>query len=198
MTSRPMRVLRGAIAAGVSVFTALFTHVVLGGGAMPGWLGVVLPLAFALPICVALAGRRVSAVRVALSVAASQVLYNALFVLGSPTATVVPGSGHHGGASIAGASVEAIAPGATMWGAHVVAGAATVVLLFVAERCVGLTVHAFAAVRAWLDRLISSGGTGTSPIRSAPLRTASERMSAVSAVAMSSVRRRGPPLLATF
>ena len=83
MTStRSARALRGALAAIVSTFVALLSHVA-GGGEVPGLLGILVPLVLATAVCVPLAGRRLSVIRVSASVIASQVLFHALFVLGS-------------------------------------------------------------------------------------------------------------------
>ena len=139
MSSRPIRVVRGTAAAALSVFVALFAHVVLGGGALPGVLGIAVPLILALPVCVLLAGRRASLVRLGLSVVLGQVAFNALFVLGAP-ATGAVGSAHHGMGPVAPVVdvAAAVAPSAAMWGAHAVATVVTVALLFVAERRVEL------------------------------------------------------------
>src|SRR5699024_2466925 len=65
--SRIPRLVRGAIAATLSLFAAALGHVVAGGG-FPGFIGVVLALFLALPACVWLAGRRVSWWRLGLGV----------------------------------------------------------------------------------------------------------------------------------
>lgn len=82
---RRLRDARGPVAATVATSGALLTHLA-GGGALPGWLGILVPWALSLAVCTALAGRRLSLWRTTASVALSQVLFHALFVLGTPTA----------------------------------------------------------------------------------------------------------------
>ncbi|GAB2536922.1 hypothetical protein [Brachybacterium huguangmaarense] len=82
-----IRALRGAAAATLATLAALTGHL-LGGAPLPGPVGILLPWALALPLCTLLAGRRANAVRTAVSVLASQVLFHLLFVTG----TVAPGA----------------------------------------------------------------------------------------------------------
>lgn len=65
----------------------------VGGGALPSAMGVVVPLALSLLVCVLLAGRRLSLVRLSLSVLASQTLFHLLFTVFTPAA------GSHGPAN---------------------------------------------------------------------------------------------------
>lgn len=131
---------------------ALLSHL-LGGGAMPGWLGIVVPLALALTVCTALAGRRLSLWRTTASVALSQALFHTLFVLGTPRAAGAPsgtaGHGAHGrhgvqvlppsadGSPLIGADLigtELVGASTAMWFWHGVAAAATVFVLYSGER----------------------------------------------------------------
>jgi hypothetical protein len=132
MHGRRMRFLRGWLTAGLSVVVAAFSHAA-GGGAGPGLLGVVLALAFALPVCVGLAGRRVSMPRVTLSVVLSQAAFHVLFTLGATPATGAAATGgHHTPLMVSAATAEGSAAvgmamgGAGMWLAHAVAAAVTV------------------------------------------------------------------------
>src|SRR5690606_16871403 len=81
-TARMTRVARGSAAATLATFVALLSHVA-AGGAMPGWLGVAAPWMFSILVCVPLAGRRLSVLRVTAAVVVSQALFHVLFVLGS-------------------------------------------------------------------------------------------------------------------
>lgn len=90
--SRSQRALRGAAAAGFATFVALTSHVI-GGGALPTVMGIVVPLALSTLICVLLAGRRLSLPRLSLSVLASQSLFHLLFSVFAPM------SGTHGSAN---------------------------------------------------------------------------------------------------
>ena len=73
--SRLSRVARGGVAASVATWAALLSHVA-AGGAMPGWLGVAVPLVLSVAVCTALAGRHLSLVRLAVAVTASQLLFH--------------------------------------------------------------------------------------------------------------------------
>lgn len=146
-TSRGSRVVRGAAAAVLSTAVALGSHL-LAGAEVPGLLGVVVPLVFAVSVCTVLAGVRLSAVRLSVSVVTSQVLFHTLFVLGTVPAgpSAVTGAGHdahlghsgHGAhESVALASVTGTTGGAGhaahasvgMWLAHAAAAALTVLAL---------------------------------------------------------------------
>jgi hypothetical protein len=154
MTStRSARALRGALAAIVSTFVALLSHVA-GGGEVPGLLGILVPLVLATAVCVPLAGRRLSIVRVSASVIASQMLFHVLFVLGSAgnasaaSATGAAGhSGHEGHGSAVAPLLLAIPAGgptegvpahahAGMWAAHAAAAAVTILAIYQGERVV--------------------------------------------------------------
>lgn len=169
MTStRSARALRGALAAIVSTFVALLSHVA-GGGEVPGLLGILVPLVLATAVCVPLAGRRLSIVRVSASVIASQVLFHALFVLGSAgnahAGSGTGGAGHagHGGHGAAAASLLLATPAgdipagmpmhahASMWAAHGVAAVVTILGVYHGERVVRrLRTLAVALVRVLL------------------------------------------------
>lgn len=84
------------MAAAFSTFVALFSHI-LAGGAVPGPLGVIAPLILSAATCVLLANVRWSPVRLTLSVAASQLLFHCLFVLGAPGSTSAPTPEGHSG-----------------------------------------------------------------------------------------------------
>ncbi len=85
--SRGARVARGLGAAVSAVVIAALSHVA-GGGAAPGLLGTALALAFAVLVCIALAGRRLTAGRTTVAVTLSQFVFHVLFSLGAalPTA----------------------------------------------------------------------------------------------------------------
>ncbi|MDF2442863.1 MAG: hypothetical protein JWR01_1066 [Subtercola sp.] len=93
MNTRPARVLRGLVAAFFAVFVAALSHVAGGGGA-PGAVGTALALAFSSVVCVALAGRSLSVVRLSISVVSSQVILHTLFAVGAS------GGGTGGGATV--------------------------------------------------------------------------------------------------
>lgn len=82
----PLRLLRGATAASVATSVALAGHVI-GGGAMPGWLGIALPWWLSVTVCTVLAGSRFSLARMGGAVLASQALFHGLFLAGASGGT---------------------------------------------------------------------------------------------------------------
>lgn len=88
---RHRRALRGTLAAAFATFVALTSHI-LGGGAFPSAMGVVVPLALSILVCVLLSGRRLSLPRLTFSVGISQTLFHLLFSLFTPTAASGPGA----------------------------------------------------------------------------------------------------------
>lgn len=148
-SARSTRALRGLVAATVSTFVALLSHIAVGG-AMPGPLGIVAPLVFSTLVCVMLAGRRLSLIRLSIAVAISQVLFHTLFVLGAGGAGVAGGragdastAGHamHGGPVMLDAAAAPLAHSghvaSWMWIAHVVAGLITIAALHRGETILG-------------------------------------------------------------
>ncbi|WP_053388013.1 hypothetical protein [Leucobacter japonicus] len=142
MTSaRASAALRGTAAAALATFVALLSHVA-GGGEVPGVLGIVVPLVLSTLVCVALAGRRLSLPRLTISVAVSQFLFHALFILGatnttaSPSASAMPKHVHAITASFDPSTATTAHlghAGAAMWVAHAIACLLTVVALSCAE-----------------------------------------------------------------
>ncbi|WP_423923190.1 hypothetical protein ACPEEZ_04375 [Frigoribacterium sp. 2-23] len=131
MTTRWARFARGWFVAVASVIVASVSHV-CGGGMDPGDLGVVLSLAFAVPLCIALSGRRLSIVRLAVSVALSQVVFHLLFSLGASTGGVGATGGHHEALVVTAdgtATTVMDMPTAAMTIAHAVAAVLTIAAL---------------------------------------------------------------------
>lgn len=89
MRSRKAR--RGSAAAIAATFLALTSHI-LGGGSMPTFLGLAVPLALPTLVCVLLAGRRLSLTRLSASVFVSQGLFHGLFTVFTPMHTMGPTS----------------------------------------------------------------------------------------------------------
>lgn len=210
--SRLPQLIRGTGAAAIATFAALFAHVI-GGGAMPGPLGIAVPLLLSLVVCVLLAGRAPSLWRLSASVIASQTLFHALFVLGTPVAAgaqaALPSTPHHhhGGAQLtvapeAAASVARVSEHTlallhgdlAMWVSHFVAAVVTILFLARGEQ-------AIRRLRALAERF----GTWLGSRVPAPLHlTVVPRPAAVHAVEASgwsilsqlqgsSLQRRGPP-----
>lgn len=139
-TTRSRIAARGVAAAAVSTFVALLSHVG-GGGDLPGTMGILVPLVLSSLVCVALAGRSLSLFRLTLSVAASQFLFHALFILGTPrsASSTMDAAPHHlhGGAQgldmASTPSAHLAHASVGMWIAHAVACVLTVAALYSAE-----------------------------------------------------------------
>ena len=83
MEVRHRRALRGTLAAVFATFVALTSHI-LGGGSFPTAMGVIVPLALSILVCVLLSGRHLSLPRLTVSVGISQTLFHLLFSLFTP------------------------------------------------------------------------------------------------------------------
>lgn len=89
MEVRHRRALRGTLAAAFATFVALTSHI-LGGGSFPTAMGVIVPLALSILVCVLLSGRRLSLPRLTVSVGISQTLFHLLFSLFTPLGSASP------------------------------------------------------------------------------------------------------------
>lgn len=79
----PLRLVRGGTAASIATAVALGGHLA-GGGAMPAWLGILVPWWLAVAVCTLLAGTHFSLARMGVAVLASQALFHGLFSAGTP------------------------------------------------------------------------------------------------------------------
>lgn len=156
--SRKPAVVRGFAAASLATFAALAGHLT-GGGQMPGALGIVVPWIFSFMVCVLLAGRKLSVIRLSISIAISQLLFHVLFVLGTiePSGTAV---GHVHGVPLAlpgGAGMtEAVVADSTMWVGHLLAAIVTVVVAHRGERLL-LAIRALAIqLVLWVRRRVDA------------------------------------------
>jgi hypothetical protein len=197
MTSRGIRTLRGTAAACFAVFVAALVHDAAGGG-LPSLLAVSLSLAFAVPLCVALAGRRISLWRQAASVGVSQLLLHLLFGLGSNasgTALHVPAGHMHMGGTIAVTAGHAMPmhhDTPLMFVAHGCAALITIAALRRGER----TLHALATFTVLLVTAIARltvvpiGAPARMPVQTRPITLASPTR------VLGALRHRGPPAFA--
>ncbi len=173
MHTRWARFVRGWIVAVFSTFVAALSHT-LGGASAPGWLSVVVSLAFAGMVCVALSGRTLSFWRGAASVLISQFMFHGLFSLGASGGAlgadaIAASATHQHGALpslidplLLSSTAHLGHSGLTMWCAHFGAAILTILALRYAERafwglldsvrlsirtlCVGIHVVVLAAV----------------------------------------------------
>ena len=192
--SRTPHLIRGFAGASLATFVALASHVWVGGG-MPGMLGVAVPWMLSVAACTLLAGRRLSLVRLSISVLLSQALFHALFVLGTIAPRATLGAHAHGvlptlPLSGAGALVP---EDAGMWLAHAVAALCTVAVLYRGEQVLQALARLAGALRAWVRRVVAR------PVRVPAAPTARARWVRVVAPTrrdprFASLSRRGPPL----
>jgi hypothetical protein len=190
MTTRAARTARGTVAAAVSLFVALCSHAVAGGG-MPGLAGIALCAAFATLVCIALAGRRLSLPRLSVSVVASQFLFHALFSeFTASSGPVVPAmASMHTVTS--GAAIHATAHAAMpawMWVAHAVAAILTIAALRFGEGAFWAVVMLVAprALRMLVPAVTPSARPARPRHRIRPFRHLAP---------LSPMRHRGPPAL---
>ena len=203
---RGARVARGGVAAVLSTGVALASHL-LAGAPVPGALGIIVPLVLASAACIVLAGVRLSALRLSLSVVTSQLLFHTFFVLGTVPAgaTVVPvgGGGHahlgHDAGVVVSTGASAAAHlghvghgGGWMWLAHGAAATVTVLALRRGELLLARLVQVASAV---LVRVVPR--VVAVVVERRPLPVAEGLLSARPAVSAltSPVARRGPPVV---
>lgn len=186
------------MAAIIATFTALLSHVVAGGD-MPGWIGIGVPLLLSVMVSVLLAGRRLSLLRLTVSVSVSQFLFHTLFVLGaiSPSGTV---RAHHHDAPLmlppAAGELTAVAPDAGMWLAHVVAATATTAILYRGERAVQQLLQAARTAVVWVVGVIARAlilPVDARP-RVAPRTFGGVNRAGIGLRVVTQLQRRGPPL----
>lgn len=205
MTSRWARVARGSLIASVAVLLAALWHVA-AGGTPPAMLGLVVALAFGVPVSVLLAGKTLSLGRLSLAVGVSQLLLHALFGLGAGSSSALTVAGHHGSVTLA-ATEAAMAQSAghgaahslgAMWLAHALAAVVTIMALRRGERAVTALMRlAHTRLRAVL---LAFSGTVPVLVRAATVRTAllGTFVPTDLAVLLSPMRHRGPPQLALY
>jgi hypothetical protein len=193
MATRRARVLRGLVASSVAVFIAAFAHV-LGGGAVPDAGGLALAFAFATLMCIALAGRTVSRVRVSASVILSQGVFHVFFDLTGPTH--VMHTTHTMGMAMGSAmpnvtTAPLMLDDGWMWVAHGIAAAITIGALVWGERAFwGL----WQTARLALTRALRVARVLPESARPALPRTPREPVTQMLAVFLDAgPRRRGPP-----
>jgi hypothetical protein len=188
------------LAAVFSTLIAAASHTIVGGP--PSALAIVLSLAFAGILCVGLAGKRLSRMRLAASVVGSQLLFHQLFgSLGSsgwaPAAHAHPGMDPALIVTPATGTWQPASTSDALWMlvAHAIAAAATFLLLRFGERSfwalplVGLISRARALLRILFAQ-------GIQPVRfDAPCVSTARRHTRVlsSITRRSGLRYRGPP-----
>lgn len=194
--SRKPAVIRGFASSTLAIFIALAGHV-SGGGQMPGPLGIVIPWILASMVCVILAGKRLSVLRMSASVGISQFLFHALFVLGTVTPSGGPAPEHVHGAPLvlpAGpGTADAVIADGPMWLSHLAAAMVTIAVLRWGEHLVHAAGRLAAQAVRWVRRRFSP------PVLVNPVRP-SRRLGGVFFVArraasahLATLRGRAPP-----
>ena len=205
-SSRLPHVVRGSSAAAIATFAALFSHV-LGGGAMPGPLGILVPLLLSLMVSVLLAGRKLSLVRLSVSVVTSQILFHSLFVLGTPStgaatqdAPVSPHLAHGMMPSpmpmpvVSEHAMSQMHGGAAMWLAHLAGALVTIAFLYRGEQAIHHLLRVTEQFVAWVRHRFTP--TIQIPVLSAPARVQpaeAKGWTVLSQIHASTLSRRGPP-----
>lgn len=202
--ARRVRALRGGLAASSATFVALTSHLA-GGGEMPRLLGIVIPLALSLPICIAWSGRHLSLFGLSASVGASQLFFHLLFMLGTPAhpAQLSSGAGPHPGhegvvvptaAHAAGQSTEMAHTDVAMWVWHAVAAVVTIVVLYRGELMLLRLRDLAVRMASWLLRgrtVVDAVGSFVRP--SLPRVVAATFRALPPGPQLSPLLRRGPP-----
>lgn len=135
MNPRAARTLRGLGAGTVATVVAAASHG-LGGGGLPGAAGLALALAFSAIVSIAIIGRRLPAVRLAASVAVSQLAFHVVFSTLGGAGEVITGAGHHGAVHVTTAAESVVHASPLMWLSHGAAAVVTVLALLFGERAI--------------------------------------------------------------
>ncbi|WP_300264720.1 hypothetical protein [Microbacterium sp.] len=191
MTSRQLRLLRGAAASSIATVTAAVSHT-LGGGAPPHPLLVIALCVFLTPVAAVLVGRTLHLGKLSAAVLLSQTVFHVLFSALGATLTssgTVTGHHHHHSLPLAlnGQTLTAVAPDAGMLTAHLVAAVATIAMLWRGEqlaRTIAQWVRT--TLRRWTPRPLADFP------RPAALEATARRF--VSVLRVGDLSLRGPPL----
>lgn len=194
--------MRGSSAATIATFAALFSHVI-GGGAMPGPAGVVVPLLLSLMVCILLAGRRLSLMRLSVSVVASQMLFHTLFVLGTRTSGAAVQNmsvGHHHGhqmmqmPAVSEQTITLVHGDTVMWVSHLLGALVTIAFLYRGEQAIHRLREVAEQFVAWVRYRLTT--PIQFPVLVAPARVGpaeAKGWSVLSQIHASTLSRRGPP-----
>jgi len=187
VTSRQLRLLRGAAASSVATVIAAVSHTV-GGGAPPHPLLVIALSVFLTPIAALLVGRTLNAARLSATVLLSQTIFHVLFVALGATLTTPGIVTRHEHVMAWGPLTSTVAPDTGMLGAHLLAALLTITLLWRGERMLrGIARWVRARLRVRMPRKNS--------IWPIPASYANTARAFVASIRTSDISLRGPPVL---
>lgn len=181
----------------MATWAALLSHVA-AGGQMPGWLGITVPLVLSIAVCTALAGRRLSLIRLALAVAASQVLFHTLFVLGAVTPSGAAHAHHLLPMTDAAASTATMPATPLMWAMHGVAALVTVAVLHRGEHASRRLLDVAADIARWARRRILAAVLVLGAVDRPAVPAAPRVAPVLRSVLLRVPARRGPPRARTI
>lgn len=189
MTSRQLRLLRGALVSSSATLIAAVSHT-LGGGMSPHPLLILALSALLTAPGAALVGIRRSRARVATAVILAQAAFHVVFAtLGSPTALRAAAGGahaHHGETSMPDAVAQVTASGTSMLSAHVLAALVTTLLVWHAEAIVR-------AITRWFRALLLRFTASAPRIHERPAALRSADLPPFDITVSAALSRRGPP-----
>lgn len=186
MTSRQLRLLRGATAASIATIIAAVSHTI-GGGAPPHPLLVIALSVFLTPLASLIVGRTPGIARLSVAVLVSQTVFHVLFVALGATVSAAVTRGHQHVLTLD-PLTSTVAPDAGMLGAHIAAAALTIALLWRGEQLMRTVARwVRAALRTRTPRLYADWRI--------PVAFTSTPRRFVSRIRIGDISRRGPPAL---
>lgn len=205
MGTRWGRVARGWIVALFATVIAVCSHTIAGGVGVSG-IGVLVSLVFSGFVCLALAGRSLSRVRLSIAVAVSQFAFHLVFsFLAAPAsataAVTLPGMNHMTDAATQLSALDSgshsgtmASADAAMWFAHAMAAVLTMLVLFKGESAFWALV-AFTRV-AVIRFLIAVVPTLLPPRKPSAVAVDRAALPRATRLFLSTLRHRGPPAFA--
>ncbi|WP_417508429.1 hypothetical protein [Microbacterium sp.] len=186
MTSRQLRLVRGAAASSVATILAAVSHTI-GGGTAPHPLLIVALGVFVTPIAALLVGSRPSLVRLSATVLLSQTVFHTLFVALNATATpTIAGAGHNHVLAL-GPPTDTVAADAGMLGAHIIAAVFTIALLWRGESLLR-------AIARWMRSALRARVPHLQTTWPVPASIAVTARTIIQAIRVGDLSRRGPPV----
>lgn len=190
MTSRQLRLVRGAAASSVATIVAAVSHTI-GGGAPPHPLLIAALAVFLAPVAALLIGRRLSLFRLSAVVVLSQSVFHVLFVALNATVTpMVASAGHHHALTLGpvGDTTAGAAQDASMLGAHAFAAILTIALLWRGETLLR-------AIARWVRAALRPRMPRAAVVWPVPASIARTARAFIPAVRAGDILRRGPPVI---